>query len=146
MHALRIATDAPVTDLNLPLTDAHSAILEHVGSPDAVDQGVYHRRAVLHIHGNGRTLGLPQNLAAWALASAWRGMTLYPLAGPVVVTGRTAAGDVTALDDDLVQHVQAVAQTVRDTLSEWRARPPASNEAAIGELLAYAARDIASGR
>ncbi|WP_406482472.1 hypothetical protein [Streptomyces sp. NBC_01615] len=146
MHALRIESDATVTDLNLPLTDAHSAVLEHVGSPDAVDQGVYHRRAVLHIHGNGRTLGLPQNLAAWALASAWRGMTLYLLAGPVVVTGRTAAGDVTALDDDLVQHVQAVAQTVRDTLSEWRARPPASNEAAIGELLAYAARDVASGR
>ncbi|MFC7266377.1 hypothetical protein [Streptomyces lutosisoli] len=146
MHALRIDPDATVTDLNLPLTDAHSAILEHLGSPDAVDQGVYHRRAVLHIHGNGRTLGLPQNLAAWALASAWRGMTLYPLAGPVLVTGRTAAGDVTALDDDLVQHVKAVAQTVRDTLSEWRARPPASNEAAIGELLAYAARDVASDR
>ncbi|MEU3619840.1 hypothetical protein ABZ725_47275 [Streptomyces sp. NPDC006872] len=70
MHALRIATDATVTDLNLPLTDAHSAILEHVGSADAVDQGIYHRRALMHIHGNGRTLGLPQNPAAWALVSA----------------------------------------------------------------------------
>ncbi|MGX1266958.1 hypothetical protein [Streptomyces phaeoluteigriseus] len=146
MYALRIATGATVRDLNLPFTDAHSAILEHVGSADAVDQGTYHQRALMLIHGNGRRLGLPQNLAAWALASAWRGTALYPLAGPIVVTGRTAAGDVTALDDDLVQHVQAVAQTVRDTLSEWSARPPASNEAAIGELLAYAAWDVASGR
>ncbi|MEU6578212.1 hypothetical protein [Streptomyces sp. NPDC046805] len=40
----------------------------------------------------------------------------------------------------------AVAQTVRDTLTEWRGRPPASNEAAIEELLAYAARDVASSR
>ncbi|MEU0899835.1 hypothetical protein [Streptomyces massasporeus] len=143
MHALCIDPDATVTDLNLPAADAQSAIQEHVRY-DALDQGVYHRRAVLHIHGNGQKLGLPQNLAAWALASAWRGMPLYPLAGPIVVTGRTASGDVTVLDDDLVQHAKAVAQTVRDTLSEWRARPPASNEAAVNELLAYAARDVAS--
>ncbi|MFE9024338.1 hypothetical protein ACFYNL_38120 [Streptomyces sp. NPDC007808] len=143
MHALRIDPDATVTDLNLPTTDAQSAIQEHVGS-DSVDHGVYHRRAVLHIHGNGQDLGLPQNLTAWALASAWRGMPLYRLAGPIVVTGRTESGDVTALDDDLVQHAKAVAQTVRDTMSEWRARPPASNEAAVKELLAYAARDVAS--
>jgi hypothetical protein len=143
MHALRIDPDATVTDLNLPAPDAHSAIQEHVES-DAVDQGVYHRRAVLHIHGNGLKLGLSQNLAAWALGSAWRGTTLYSLTGPVVITGRTANGDVTALDDDLAQHAKAVTQTVRDTLSEWRQRPPASNEAAIQELLAYAARDVAS--
>lgn len=146
MRALRISPDATVTDLNLPVTDAHSAIRECIGSPDSVDQGTYHRRAVLHIHGDGLTLGLPQNLAAWALASAWRDTTLYPLAGPVVVTGRTASGDVTTLYDHLVQHAQAVAQTVRDTVAEWRTRPPASNEASIKELLAYAARDVASGR
>ncbi|MFJ8787372.1 hypothetical protein [Streptomyces sp. NPDC102476] len=126
MHAVRIDPDATVTDLNLPGADAQSAIREHLGS-DAVDHGVYHRRAVLHIHGNGHDLGLPENLAAWALASAWRGMPLYPLVGPVVVTGRTESGDVTSLDDDLVQHAKAVARTVRDTLAEWRARPPASN-------------------
>ncbi|WP_307161235.1 hypothetical protein [Streptomyces rishiriensis] len=43
---------------------------------------------------------------------------------------------MTALDDDLAQHVQAVAQAVRDTFCQWSARPPASTEAAIGELLA----------
>lgn len=143
MHALRIAPDTTVTDLTLPATTAHSAIRQHVGD-DTVDQGVYHRRALLHIHGNGQALGLPPNLAAWALASAWRGMALYPLAGLIVVTGRTASGEVTALDDDLAQHVRAVAQTVRETTSQWHARPPASNEAAMKELLAYAARDVAS--
>ncbi|MER7568913.1 hypothetical protein ABTZ93_39190 [Streptomyces sp. NPDC097941] len=143
MHALCIATDATVTDLDLPLTGAYLAILEHVGSADAVDQGTFHRRALMHIHGDGQTIGLPQNLAAWALASAWRGNPLYPLAGPIVVTGRTQSGDVTTLDDDLVQHAKAVAHTVRDTLAEWRARPPASNEAAAKELLAYAARGVA---
>jgi hypothetical protein len=146
MRGLRIDPYATVTDLNLPEPDAHSTIREHVGFPDAVDQGVYHRRAVLHIHGNGREIGLPQNLAAWALASAWRGLALYPLAGAIVVTGRTDTGDLTALDDDLVQHAQAVAHTVGETLAHWRTRPPASNEAAISELHAYAARDVASGR
>jgi hypothetical protein len=50
---------------------------------------------------------------------------------------------VADLDGDLAQHVHAVAQTVRETLGEWRVRPPASNEAALSELLAYAARDVA---
>ncbi len=146
MRALRIDPDTTVTDLDLPETDGHSAIRELVGSPDAVDQGVYHRRALLHLHGDGQRAGLPQNLAAWALASAWRGVALYPLAGTIVITGRTETGDVAALDDDMVQHATAVAQTVRETLGEWRTRPPASNEEAISELLAYAARDVASAR
>ncbi|MEU9412225.1 hypothetical protein AB0E08_41935 [Streptomyces sp. NPDC048281] len=146
MRALRIDPDTTVTGLALPPADAHSVIRELVGSPDAVDQATYHQRAVMHIHGTGRQDGLPQNLAAWALASAWRRTALYPLAGPIVVTGRTTTGDLSALDDYLVQHTQAVAQTVRDALAEWRDRPPASNEAAIRELLAYAARDIASRR
>ncbi|MFG2961370.1 hypothetical protein ACGF5O_47605 [Streptomyces sp. NPDC048291] len=146
MRALRIDPDTTVTDIALPPADAHSVIRELVGSPDAVEQATYHQHAVMHIHGAGRREGLPQNLAAWALASAWRRTALYPLAGPIVVTGRTTTGELTALDDDLVQHAQAVAQTVRDTLSEWRARPPVSNEAATSELLAYAARDIASLR
>ncbi|MET9388105.1 hypothetical protein ABZY09_45790 [Streptomyces sp. NPDC002928] len=68
-----------------------------------------------------------------------------PWAG--LVTGRAQDGDVAALDDGLAQHVHAVAvavaQTVRETLGEWRTRPPASNEAALNELLAYAARDVA---
>ncbi|MFI9040899.1 hypothetical protein [Streptomyces sp. NPDC053726] len=51
-----------------------------------------------------------------------------------------------ALDDDLVQHAHIVTRTVRETLEAWRTRPPASNDAAVNELLAYAARDIASRR
>lgn len=71
---------------------------------------------------------------------------MYPLAGTIVVTGRTADGDVTALDDDLAEHDQTVADTVRETLARWRQRPPISDEAATSELLAYAARDVASSR
>ncbi|GAB1331743.1 hypothetical protein [Streptomyces sennicomposti] len=143
MRALRIAPDTTVTELDLPETDAHSAIQDHIGTTDAVDQGVYHRRALLHIQGDGRANTLAQNITAWALASAWRGIALYPIHGPVIVTGRAQDGGVAALDDDLAQHAHAVAQTVRETLGEWRSRPPASNEAALSELLAYAARDVA---
>jgi len=89
VRALRIAPDTTVTELDLPETSAHSAIQDHVGTTGAVDQGVYHRRTLLHIHGNGRAIGLAQNIAVWALASAWRGMALYPIHGPVIVTGRT---------------------------------------------------------
>jgi hypothetical protein len=53
---------------------------------------------------------------------------------------------VATLEDDLAQHAKAVAQTVRETLTQWRTRPPASNEAAVSELLACASRDVASGR
>lgn len=142
MRALRIDPDNSVTELVLPHSDAFCVIRVQVGSPDFVDHGAYHRRAVLHLHGSGRTLGLPQNLTAWVSASAWRGVALYPLAGTIVVTGRTADGDVTALDDDLAEHAQAVAHTVRETLTQCQRRPPISDEAALGELLVYAARDV----
>ncbi|MER5757299.1 hypothetical protein [Streptomyces sp. NPDC002088] len=96
MRALRIAPDTTVTELDLPATGAHSAIQDHIGTTDAVDQSVYHGRALLHIHGNGRTIGLAQNTAAWALASAWRGTALYPIHGPVIVTGRAQDGGAAA--------------------------------------------------
>lgn len=59
----------------------------------AADQAVYRRRALLHIHGSGQSIGLQQNLAAWVLASPWRGMTLYPLHGPVAIAGRSQDGE-----------------------------------------------------
>jgi hypothetical protein len=49
MRALRTDSDATVTVLDLPATDALSAIWEHVGSSGTVDQGAYHRRAVRRI-------------------------------------------------------------------------------------------------
>ncbi|MGW2766108.1 hypothetical protein [Streptomyces sp. NPDC001275] len=142
MGVLRIALDTTVTEPDLPETGALSAIRDHIGATDAVDQGLYHRRALLHIHGDGRAIGLAQNNTAW-LASAWRGMALYPTHGPVIVTARAQGGEDASLDDGLAQHAHAVAQPVRETLGEWRTRPPASNEAALNELLAYAARDVA---
>jgi hypothetical protein len=142
MRALRIAPDTAVREIDLPEPGAQSAIRDHIGTTGTVDQALYHPQALLHIHGDGRVIGLAQNITAWALASAWRGIALYPFHGPVVVTGRAEDGGVAALDDDLAQQVHAVAQTVRETLGEWRSRPPASNEAALSELLAYAARDV----
>jgi hypothetical protein len=37
-------------------------------------------------------------------------------------------------------------QRILATVTAWRTWPPASSEAVIGELLAYAARDVASDR
>ncbi|MFB7576273.1 hypothetical protein [Streptomyces sp. NPDC056165] len=125
MRALRIALDTTVTELDLPETGALSAIRDHIGATDAVDQGLYHR-ALLHIHGGGRAIGLAQNITARALASAWRGMALFPTHGPVIVTGRAQGGEAAGLDDGLAQHAHAVAQTVRETLgsgAHGRPRP-----------------------
>ncbi|MEU6285682.1 hypothetical protein [Streptomyces sp. NPDC047028] len=120
MRVLSIAPDTTVTELDLPEADADSAIPHHIGATDAVDQGVYHRRALLHIHGGRRVIGLAQNITAWALASAGRGIALYPIHGPVIGTGRAQGGGVVGLDDELAEHVHAVAQTVRET---WGGAP-----------------------
>ncbi|MFG2463312.1 hypothetical protein ACGFWE_40545 [Streptomyces sp. NPDC048523] len=146
MRALLIAPVGTVTELSLPKFGARTAIGNLVGSSESVDQGLYRPDALLHMHGRGRAIGLDSNLTAWALASAWRGMSLYPFHGAVVVTGRTQGGEVCALDDELTRHVHAVAQTVRETWEAWQTRPPASNEAAVRELLAYATRDVATNR
>ncbi|MGW1562804.1 hypothetical protein ACWCQ1_40835 [Streptomyces sp. NPDC002144] len=46
----------------------------------------------------------------------------------------------------IAAHVHAVAQTVRETRESWQTQPPASNEAALNELLAHAARDVTAHR
>jgi hypothetical protein len=81
MRALRIAPDTTVTELDLPESGAHSTSRDHIGTTGPVDHGVYHRRALLHIHGDGHRMGLAQNITAWALASTWRGLALYPIHG-----------------------------------------------------------------
>ncbi|MFC9931683.1 hypothetical protein [Streptomyces sp. NPDC127190] len=96
MRALRITPDTTVRELGLPEPGAQSAIRDHIGTSGAVGQGVYHWQALLHIHGDGRVIGLAQNITAWALASAWRSIALYPIHGPVVVTGRAEDGAVAA--------------------------------------------------
>lgn len=89
---------------------------------------------------------VPSSVETNTGGTTWRGMALYPLHGPAVITGRIQDGGVAPLGDDLAQHARAVAQTVRETLIEWQARHPATNEAAIAELLAYAFRDVAADR
>ncbi|MFF3918462.1 hypothetical protein ACFYZB_34300 [Streptomyces sp. NPDC001852] len=85
------SVNAPIDEQPAPLDPAEGGDLTTVDRY-TVDKAVYYPRALLHMHGEGQVIGLGQNLAAWALASAWRGMTLYPLHGAVVVTGRTPEG------------------------------------------------------
>lgn len=56
--------------------------------------------------GGVRATRLTQNVTAWALASAWRGIALYPVHGPVMGTGRGHVGGVVGLYDDLTQHAR----------------------------------------
>ncbi|MFD9411555.1 hypothetical protein ACFWBN_31655 [Streptomyces sp. NPDC059989] len=132
---LRVDSDGGTTLMPWPDDELQRGLLIRavVGGP--ADTAVYHRRAVLHVHGNGQSERLPLNLAAWVLASVWRGIELpYGFHGTVMVTGPQSQ----ELDADLVAVVQAVCVAVAEVRAEWQNRPPASERAARAELLAAA--------
>lgn len=138
---LRIDTDGMVVVLPWPEDEGErwEAVRAAVGG--AADAAVYHRRAHLHVHGNGQAETLPVNLSAWVLASVWRGMDItYGLYGPVVVTGP----QLTGLDDDLAGEVRAVCAAVVEIRREWTARPPVGGQQARAELLAAARYSVES--
>ncbi|MEV6048657.1 hypothetical protein [Streptomyces xanthochromogenes] len=113
----------------------------------SAEAAYYHRATVLHVPATGARDGLSPNLAAWALACGWRTMELpYLLYGPIVITGPYGADGSTVgeLPARLTAQVRTVCGTVRETMAGWRIRPPASNEAAVAELLAYTRRDLAA--
>lgn len=125
--ALRIDPDATLEPLTLP--DAYAAQRQELRGllGGTVDVGVYHRQALLHVHGGGPTAkDLPLNVAAWALACAWRGLDIgYGLYGTAVVTGKNRSdGGSDAPDADLAAQVRAVCEAVREVLVEWQTRPP----------------------
>ncbi|MET7621932.1 hypothetical protein [Streptomyces sp. NPDC005408] len=67
--------------------------------------------------------------------------------GHVIITGREASsGGVTALDAHLAGHVHTTAQIGRETLADWRQRPPLSDSAAVVELLAYVRHELSAVR
>lgn len=141
MEALQIATDGTVVVLPWPKDEAErrEAIRAAVGG--GADTAIYHRRAHLHVHGNGQAENLPVNLSVWALASVRRGMDIpYGLYGPVVVTGP----QLTELDEDLAGAVQAVCSAVVEICQEWKARPPVGEQQARAELLAAARHSVAA--
>ncbi|MEU8481043.1 hypothetical protein [Streptomyces hygroscopicus] len=143
MRALRIDPDATSSRLDLPADQAAQRDMLRSLIGGSPDQAVYHRRALLHVHGSGTRMRLPVNPAAWALACAWRGLDLpYLLYGPVVVTGPGTGGALTALNDRLLGEAEDVTRRVEELRSEWATRPPASESAARLELLAYARRAI----
>ncbi|WP_042426740.1 hypothetical protein [Streptacidiphilus anmyonensis] len=141
MRAIVITTLGETRSVELSDDGHHSEIRRLLaGSPD---RAVHHREALLWIHGNGTGEGLPSNLPAWTLACAWRGLTLdYELFGDIVITGRTVDGDANSLEADLAEQARTVTATTLETLRRRQQKPPASNEAALNELLAYTARDV----
>ncbi|GAA2418052.1 hypothetical protein ACFPFX_04820 [Streptomyces mauvecolor] len=139
---------ARLTALELPADDAgaqYAQIRSAVGG--SAEAAYYHRGSVLHVPATGSVDGLSPNLVVWALACGWRKMELpYLLYGPIVITGPydedgAAVGE---LADRLTAQVRTVCDTVRETVIGWRTRRPASNEAALSELLAYTRRDLSA--
>ncbi|MET9658155.1 hypothetical protein [Streptomyces sp. NPDC006510] len=130
-EALVIEADGSVRGTVLPEdAAAHRAAVQGLVGGFA-DQGRYHRHVLLHVRGDGA----PQpNLVAWALASAWRGAELdYCLYGTVVVTG---SGIGESLPLEVPGQVHAASGAVAAIAAEWRGRRPASERAALAELLA----------
>lgn len=139
--ALCIAPDAVVYEHGLP-ADYAGQLRALRGS---VDAAVYHRRAHFHVHGAGVVDRLPFNVAAWAVACAWRGLEVpYGLYGAAVVTGADrGGGGWDGLDGALAAQVQSVCAAIRGILAEWWARPPAGEDAARAEVLAVAHQYVA---
>ncbi|WP_030272870.1 hypothetical protein [Streptomyces sp. NRRL B-24484] len=145
-HALQINADMTVASVELPDEPAlrQRAIAARLSG--AADQAVYHRQALMWVHGNGAREGLPANLVATAVASAWRGLDVgasYFLHGRVLVTG-AANGDAGPLEEKLVGQVCAVAAAVTAQMAAFRTSPPASNEAAWGAIVQRAFEAVAS--
>lgn len=139
--ALRIGVDGAVVVLSWPDDDAArwAQVKDLVGGP--VDRAVYHRQAHFHVHGNGASGGLSMNLAAWVLASLWRGMEIpYGFYGPVVVTGPERC----ALGDGVAGEVRAVCAAVAEVRQEWVSRPPVGERAARAEVLDAARHSVAA--
>jgi hypothetical protein len=108
------------------------------GLGGTVDGGVYHRQALLDAGGGGpMARDLPLDVAAWALAGAWRGMEIYGLCGAAVVTGPNREdGGSQALESHLAQQVRAVSMLTpgRARLQVWgsgRASPVAAWHPAV---------------
>jgi hypothetical protein len=137
--AIRLEPDGSANTLMLPTrSEAQRQALRSILN-GTVDAGVYHRRALLHVHGGGYSAELlPFNPAAWALACTWRGMDIsYGFYGTAVVTG-PGDGLLAPLEPELHAGVRSVAGAVKKVLITWRTRPPAGERAARAELLAAA--------
>ncbi len=131
MRALRSAPDATGTVLDLPATDAQSAIREDVGSSGAVDQGTYHWRAVLHVRGTGRIHGLP---LAWPHGASEVPGAPCPCTrspGLLVAQGARRPGACQHSPTTWAQHAKTAAETVRGSPEGVAYMPPAFDEAPL---------------
>ncbi|MCZ4120278.1 hypothetical protein [Streptomyces sp. H39-S7] len=144
LSALSIAPDATLTDIALPQDYRAQLLLLRNLVGGTVDAAVFHRRAYLHVHGEGAILRAPMNVAAWALASQWRGAEIpYGLYGTAVVTGPGDAG-FQGLDAAMAAQVKAVCTGIHDLLVQWQTQPPADEQAARAHVLATAHYQLAA--
>ncbi|MEU5417884.1 hypothetical protein [Streptomyces sp. NPDC020667] len=139
-EALVIETDGTVRPLDLPSDrEGRSSVLRAVVGGFA-ESARYHPGALLYVNADGAKV---PNVAAWALACAWRGLDLdYYLYGPVVVT---AASTGSPLTDELMGQVRTAAEAVAEVMAEWHGRSPVSPEAGIRELLAQVRFRVPAG-
>lgn len=136
--ALRLEVTGVVETFELPEDYTRQRQVLRALLIGAVDGAVYHRRALIHVHGQGSLSPSRQlNVAAWALASTWRRTELpYGLYGTAVVTGPNRSdGGYGALDEDLSAHVQAVSAAVSRVLATWVNCPPRGEAQARAEVL-----------
>ncbi|MFF3950543.1 hypothetical protein ACFYYN_37905 [Streptomyces sp. NPDC001902] len=136
--ALRLEVTGVVETFELPEDYTRQRHVLRALLSGAVDGAVYHRRALIHVHGQGSLSPARQlNVAAWALASTWRGTELpYGLYGTAVVTGPNRAdGGYGALDTDLADQIRSVGDAVVRVLAGWQERPPQEEAQARAELL-----------
>ncbi|MEV4505474.1 hypothetical protein [Streptomyces klenkii] len=139
-EALVIETYGTVRPVDLPSDPEGRSSALRVVVGGFAESARYHPRALLYVNADGAEV---PNVAAWALACAWRGLDLdYSLYGPVVVT---AASPGDPLPEDLVGQVHAAAEGVVEVLAEWRSRRPVSSEAGIRELLAQVRFRVPAG-
>jgi len=135
--AVQIDPDGPVEVIELPEDPQlrERAIQARLGSRP--DRGVYHREAIMLMHGNGAQQ-LPPNVVATALASAWRGLDVgasYFLHGRVLLVG-DADGRVVDLREDLAGNAFEIEDILAGRAAAWRRdAPPASNKAAWAEIV-----------
>jgi len=134
VEALVIEPGAELTALHLPDSAARwKTTLAAALNAEEAEPARYHRQATMYVDGDGLSRQRPLNLAAWALASTWRGLEVTALYGPVAVTG---ADPGTALPRDLADQVRDATTAVNEVLQEWLTRRPISDDAAAQELLA----------
>jgi hypothetical protein len=131
-EVVRVDPDAAVATLALPAGLAAREPAVRASMRGTLIRTAYDREraVVFHVLGDGLAAGREPNLAAWALASALRGLQLdYALYGPVLLTGGRVDGEIAALPPETVARVRWACWAARSVLRSrmWREGGPMAN-------------------